>query len=80
MESHMTVELLTPAQVAEILNLKRSTVYAAIAAGRLPHTKLWHGRRKALVRVPRSALSEFIASRTTSATPEVPCGRPGERR
>jgi len=73
-----STEMLTPDQVATILNLKRSTIYAAIAAGRLPHTRLWQGPRKGLVRVPRAALERFIAART--ATPEVPAKIAMQRR
>lgn len=53
--SHTVPELLTPAQVAEILRCTPRTVHNLIQDGRLPAVRV--GRR---YRIPRSALDALL--------------------
>ena len=56
--------LLTAQQVAEVLNVRTATVYAAAAAGRIPSVKLWKGKRRSLVRFRREDIDHFIRKGT----------------
>ena len=58
--------LLTAREVAELLNLKAVTVYAAAADGRLPHVRLWQGKRKSLLRFRRRDIERMIQERCSS--------------
>lgn len=60
-------ELLRPAEVAEMLSMSRSKVYALVAAGRLPAV-----RAMGSVRVPRRALSAWIVQNTEGPSIEGP--------
>ena len=57
--------LLSPEQVAEILGIGRTFVFALIANGRLKSLKL--GRRRL---IPREAVEEFIACERQAAERE----------
>ena len=52
----MSNSLLTAQQVAELLNVKAKTVYAAAEAGRIPCVRLWQGKRRSLLRFSREAI------------------------
>ena len=54
------VPLLDANEVSQILNIKKSTLYEAVARGRLPAVRLWRGRRRTLIRFRRSDIEEFI--------------------
>ena len=41
----LDMELLEARIVARMLNLRVSTIYAAVKTGKLPHIVLWAGRR-----------------------------------
>ena len=56
--------LLSAAQVAEILNIKKSTVYEAVARGRLCVVRLWRGKKRTFLRFRRSDIEEFIRQRS----------------
>jgi excisionase family DNA binding protein len=58
------IELLLPREVAALLRVKVSTVYAAAGAGRLPTVTLWRGRRKSLLRFRRADIEALISGRT----------------
>ena len=60
----MSESLLTAEQVAQMLNLKRVTVYAAAASGRIPCVRLWKGRRRTLLRFRRDDIEQFLIERT----------------
>ena len=60
--------LLTPRQVADLLNIKVKTVYAAASDGRLPVVRLWRGARKTHVRFRRSDIERLLRDRTVRAT------------
>jgi hypothetical protein len=64
-------ELLTAKEVAAILRVQPSTVFAAAATGRLPVLRIWTGRRKSLLRFRRKDISALLdpaeASRTARA-------------
>lgn len=53
-------DLLTPNEVAILLRVKLSTIYAAAATERLPCVRLWRGRRKSLLRFSRSDIEKLI--------------------
>jgi excisionase family DNA binding protein len=55
--------LLTVGQAADFLRVGRSTIYALLAAGEIPHVKI--GRA---TRLPRAAVVAFAAARLTGAT------------
>jgi putative molybdopterin biosynthesis protein len=57
--------LMTPSEVAEALRVSRSKVYALVASGRLPSTRITGS-----VRIPRAALDQYIAAATS--WPEAP--------
>jgi excisionase family DNA binding protein len=59
--------LLSVLEVAELTGFKVQTVYAWIAARRLPVVRLGRGRA---VRVPSDALAALIAANTTPVRPE----------
>jgi len=63
--SEILAALLSAHQVAEILQLKVSSIYDAVAKGRLPAVKLWEGRRRAVIRFRREDIAAFIESRRT---------------
>ena len=56
------IELLTPHEVATILRVKLSTIYAAATSGRLPSVRVWRGRRKSLLRFRRGDIDALIHS------------------
>jgi excisionase family DNA binding protein len=58
------VELVTAAEVARALKVKRSTIYEAAATERIPCVKLWRGRKRALIRFRREDIKAFIRART----------------
>ena len=58
--------LLTASQVAELLNIKKSTVYEAALKGRLPAVSLWKGRRRTFLRFRRADIECFIQQRASS--------------
>ena len=63
----MESPLLTAEQVARVLNVKPSTVYDAVAKGRLPVVKLWEGRRRPLLRFRQEDIERLIEDRATAA-------------
>lgn len=63
----MSEKLLTARDIAEELNLKIATVYAAAADGRLPCVRLWEGRRRPLIRFRREDIEQLIEDRTENA-------------
>ena len=60
----MSDSLLTPSEVAAILAVQPSTVYAAAADGRLPCVRLWRGERRSLLRFRRMDIEAFIQRRS----------------
>jgi putative molybdopterin biosynthesis protein len=52
--------LMTPREAAEALRVSRSKVYALIASGRLPSTRITGS-----VRIPRAALEQYISAATS---------------
>jgi len=63
-------QLLTAKEVAAILRVQPSTVFAAAATGRLPALRIWSGRRKSLLRFRRADIDALIAGNgTPSARP-----------
>jgi hypothetical protein len=60
-------ELLVAREVATLLRIKISTVYAAAGAGRLPTVTLWRGRRKSLLRFRRTDIEALIAGAPASS-------------
>jgi excisionase family DNA binding protein len=63
MAARTLTPLMTVGQVAELLNLKPSTVYDAAARGRIPSVRLWEGRRRAVVRFIREDIEAFVESK-----------------
>ena len=67
----MSSILLTARQVAELLNLKPVTVYAAASRGQIPCVRLWEGRRRGLVRFRREDIDRLIRDRTRCGSLEA---------
>lgn len=63
----MTERLLRPREVAEILGVRRETIYAWIASGDLKHFDIGSGEREPRWRIRREDLDEFIARRESRA-------------
>lgn len=60
--------LLTAAEVAERLNVCRSTVYSLISTGRLPAHRFGKGeRRRGGIRVPEAAVTTFLKESSARA-------------
>ncbi len=59
--------LLTAREVAQLLHVKISTIYAAAASGRLPAVCLWKGRRRRILRFRSNDLEQFIRERSIPA-------------
>ena len=62
--------LMTPLEAAQALRVSRSKVYALIASGRLPATRITGS-----VRIPRAALEQHIAAATS--WPDAPVASVG---
>ena len=60
----LDMELLEARIVARMLNLRVSTIYAAVKTGKLPHIVLWAGRRRPLIRFRRADIEAFVRDRT----------------
>ena len=60
--------LLSAHEVARILQLRVSSIYDAVAKGRLPAVKLWQGRRRAVIRFRAEDITNFIEERRTVPT------------
>ena len=60
----LDIELLEARIVARMLNLRVSTIYAAVKAGKLPHIVLWAGRKRPLIRFRRADIETFLRDRT----------------
>ena len=60
----LDMELLEARIVARMLNLRVSTIYAAVKTGKLPHIVLWAGRKRPLLRFRRTDIEAFVRDRT----------------
>ena len=56
--------LLKAEDVASILQIKTSTVYDAVAKGRIPCIRLWRGQRRSLIRFRADDIEKLIEERT----------------
>jgi excisionase family DNA binding protein len=55
--------LLRPSEVAEVLRVSRTTVYALLAAGSLPSVRVSEGT----IRIPAHAFDDWLAAREIAA-------------
>lgn len=62
----MDEPLITAEDVARLLNVKPSTVYDAVARGRIPAVRLWEGTRRPLLRFRRRDIDRLIRERIVS--------------
>lgn len=53
-------QLLTVEEVATMLSVKPATVYAKVKAKKIPHVRLWTGRRKSLIRFRLGDIEKMI--------------------
>jgi excisionase family DNA binding protein len=60
----MIDHLLHARQIAEILNIRLSTVYALCRRGELVHIRLTEGRRRPLIRFRKEDLEKLLRDRT----------------
>ena len=67
----MDDSLLTPNQVARLLSLQPSTIYAAAARGQLLCVRLWKGERRTLIRFRREDIERIIEERSSRAEPRT---------
>ena len=72
----MNEPLLTPNQVAALLSVQPSTVYAAAACGRIPCVRLWKGRRRTLLRFRRQDIERLIQERSSDQVGTHSSGNP----
>ena len=56
----MKDSLLTAGEVARLLSIQPSTVYAGVARGLIPCVRLWQGRNRALLRFRREDIDRLI--------------------
>lgn len=63
----MVSRLLTAAEVGELLQLGRSTIYDLCSRGEMPHVVVSEGRRRPTIRFEPAAVERFIAERTRAA-------------
>ena len=56
--------LLTARQVAGLLNIRPTTVYALCRRGELPHVRVTQGTRRALIRFRGEDIERLIKERT----------------
>lgn len=59
--------LLTAAEVAQLLNVEKATVYEAVAKGRLPAVRLWRGTRRSLLRFRRQDIETAVSERVINS-------------
>ncbi len=65
--------LLTAEQIAQMLNVKRSTVYEWVRMDYIPNIRLGIGKKKPLVRFSLSAVQEWLNQKETEGrTKRVP--------
>lgn len=57
--------LLTVEEVAALLQLRPSTVYALCHRGDLPHVRLSQGRKRSLIRFRRSDIERLLGQHAT---------------
>ena len=57
--------LLIVLEVAEILRVRPTTVYALVARDILPHVRIAQGSRRGLIRFRRADIEAFLAQRTS---------------
>ena len=70
----MEKPLVKAEQVARLLNIKLSTVYDAVARGRIPAVRLWKGRRRPLLRFRPEDIEELIRARRGLAVDDESSG------
>lgn len=58
--------LVTAEDVARILNVKVSTIYAAAKRGQIPSVRLWAGKRRTLLRFRRADIERWVFDRSSS--------------
>ena len=69
----MTMEtLLRAKQVAEILNIRVSTVYALAHRGAIPYVRVAKGSRRPLIRFRASDLEKLLTTHTIPPSEECP--------
>ena len=59
--------LLRAQEVAKLLGLRPSTVYALVQRGELPHVRIGGGKRRHVIRFRQSDLEVWIQERTVPA-------------
>ena len=65
-------KLLRAEQVAEVLNLRRSTVYSLAHRGLLPCVRLAQGEQRALIRFRPADIQRLIDERTVPSVSTTP--------
>jgi len=63
--------LLTAKQVADMLQVRTVTVYAAAASGRIPVVRLWRGERRSLLRFRKADVEAWLSERTVCVAPRA---------
>ncbi len=65
----MIERLLHAREIATMLNVRPSTVYALCRRGELVHIRLSQGRRRPLIRFSRESIDRFLRERTIGREP-----------
>ena len=73
-ENYKTPKLLTVRDVAELLQLSESSVYAMAATGVLPHLRVGNGR--GTIRFRQEDIAQFLESCQAAQAPQPPKQRP----
>jgi excisionase family DNA binding protein len=67
MEYRHTIEkLITPAELGQLLGLKRSCIYRMLRSGQIPSVRVTSGGRKLSLRVRPSELERWLKAREIS--------------
>lgn len=64
------MELLLVNEVANILRVKKSTIYAMVRRGEIPYIQLVQGRRKTTLRFSRDSIEDFLRKKMKRAKKE----------
>ena len=62
--------LLKAAQLAAILKVQPTTIYALVERGVLPHIRIAQGKRRGLIRFRPSDIEAFLQERTAGVSKE----------
>ena len=66
------MDLLITTEVANLLRVKKSTIYAMVRRAEIPYIQLTEGRRKTTLRFDRDAIEDFIRGKMRGTKRHAP--------